>query len=252
VAFGREALDIRRTSSRTVGARLGTRELGHVPGAPQEPDDAYRVPTLDDPDGATAALYRSVAERLAEEAERASARVIVVTGAVEDDHGEQVAANLAVALASAGARVAIVETDSGRPVLRRLFALERGPGLGEVFSGRVALEEALAPAPGLDRLMVLTAGEGPMAAPLETVLESLRATFELVIVCSPPLLRPRRRSALPPADGVLLAVNLHSVRRSRIVELRRRLRGVRLLGSVIVSPPGSGQAPQEPPVRIAG
>lgn len=253
LALVREALDVRRTSSRTIGTRLGSKELGHVPALPAAVEQAYRVAALEDPDGAVAVAYGLVAANLAEEAERASARVVMVAGTVAEDHGEQVAANLAVSLAAAGRRVAIVEIDLDRPLLRRLFALERGPGLGEVLRDEVPLEDALARVPGVESLVVLTAGiAAPVAPPPDALLDALARTCELVIVCGPPLLR-RGRVPLPRADRLVLAVNLHRVRHSRWPRLERLLRAldVPVLGFVLVGARDSTAVLPAPPERVA-
>jgi Mrp family chromosome partitioning ATPase len=252
LALVREALDVRRTSSRTVGARLAAKELGQVPGAPAAVEHAYRVEALEDPEGAVAAAYRLAAASVAEEAERASARVVMVAGTVAEDHGEQVAANLAVSLAAGGRRVALVEIDPGRPLLRRLFALERGAGLGEVLRDEVPLEAALVRVAGVESLVVLTVGtSAPVAPPPDALLDALAGMFELVVVCAPPLLR-RGRVRLPRADGLLLAVHLHRIRHSRRPRLERLLRrlDVPVLGFVLVGA-GDRTALPKSPERVA-
>ena len=240
LALAREALDVRRTSSRTMAARLGTRELGHVPGVPAALEDSFLLVTRDHLGTGTAA-YDVVAGSLAEEAAQSSARVLLVAGVVPEDHGEQVAANLSVALAALGHTVAIVEPSPARPMLRRFFALEREPGLTEVLRGEVALEDALTAVPGVENLAVITAGaaDGAIEHSPDPILPALAESFDFVLVCVPPLLR-RGRRPLPRADALVLAVYLHQVRRSRRPRLERLLRGVGMptLGFVLVDARG--------------
>jgi Mrp family chromosome partitioning ATPase len=242
LALIREALDVRRTSSRTVAARLGTKEIGRVPDVPEALEDSFTLAAREASEGGSP--YGHVAAALAEEASEAAAKLLVVAGTVSEDNAEQVAPNLAVALAELGHTVAVVELDPGRPVLRRFFALERGPGLAEVLRDEVALDDALARVPDVGGLAVLTAGhaDSPAGEPANGVLDALGATFDYVLVCGTPLLR-RGHAPMPRADALVLAVHLHRVRHSRRPRLERLLRGlgIPVLGFVLVG--GRERAP---------
>jgi len=236
LAVLREALDVRRTSSRSVARRLGLEELGRVPEAPAGIEEAYGVPALEDPEGPAARAYAHLAARVARLADAAGARVILVCGTVAEDHGEQVAAGLAVALAGVGRSVAVVELEPVKPTLRRQFALPRHPGLAEVARGACTLDEALAPVDAEGRLHVLTAGTGEVGrgGTAEAVLDALRERFDTVVVAGPPLLRDGE-----PAQGqaMLLTVGLRRVRHSRRPRLERALAAIDLpvLGFVLVA-----------------
>jgi Mrp family chromosome partitioning ATPase len=241
LALVREALDVRRTSSRSVAARLGIKQLGWVPEASGDVEDAFGPAPLEAPEGATAAAYASLAASVAREAQARSARVLLVCGTVGEDRGEQVAAALGAALATAGRKVAVVELDPGRPTLRREFALTRRPGVTELARGEATLDEALTEVPGVDGLAVLAAGAAlPRASgSAETVLDALRERSDLVVVTGPPLLRDG--AGLPPAaDALLLAVDLSEIRHSRRPRLERSLGGLDMpvLGFVLLAPAG--------------
>jgi Mrp family chromosome partitioning ATPase len=238
LAVMREALDVRRTSSRRVAARLGLRELGQVPEAPEEVEEAYRLAALESPGSPTARAYAELGDTVAGEARAAAAQVVAVCGTVGEDHGEHVAAGLGTALAAPGRRVAVVEVDPSHPTLRRLFALARRPGLAEVARGKTTLEEALAPVPGVSGLCVLAAGAGPAPGheSTEPVLDALRERFDLVVVAGPPLLHDGAEG-LAGADSLLLAVALRGTRYSRRPRLERLLAGLEMpvLGFVLVA-----------------
>lgn len=278
LAFLRERLDVRRTSSRSVAARLGFRELGRVPEVPAGVEEAYQQPAIESPDGSAA--YERLAGRVAAAAREASARVVAVRGTVAEDRGEQVAAGLAAALAAEGRTVAAVELDPGRPALRRQFALARRPGASEVARGGATLDDALTNVQGVSGLSVLTAGAGPAPGgqAAEKVLDSLRERFDMVVVAGPPLLRrgkgsppgggatARRRSspggrALPGVDALLLAVALRRTRHSRRPLLERVLEdlGIPVLGFVLIASAGDprlgaslGSAQRAPDLAAGG
>ena len=250
LALMREALDVRRTSSRSVAARLGFKELGQVPEVPGELEEAYRLPVLESPESPTAKAYARLGATVAEEAQAGSARVVLVCGTVAEDRGEQVAAGLGAALAARGRNVAVVELDPSHPTLRRQFALARRPGWAEVASGQSTLHEALTPVPRLPGLSVLTAGAGPSAGreTAEAVLHALRDRFDLVVVAGPPLLRDGG-GALAAADALLLTVDLRRTRRSRRPRLERVLEGLEMpvLGFVLMASANGGSRLSAPP-----
>ena len=265
LAFLRERLDVRRTSSRSVAARLGFGELGRVPEIPDGVEETYRVPALELP-GAAAEAYERLAVRVAAVARGASARVLAVCGTVAEDRGEQVAAGLAAALAAPedGRRVAVVGLDPARPVLRRQFALARRPGASEVARGETTLDEALTSVPGVSGLSVLTAGAGPAPEPeaAEALLGALRTRFDMIVVTVPPLLESR--GAPPPlpsrVDALLLAVALRRTRHSRpprveqVVEaLDVPVLGFVLMASANTEPPSAAlPSAQRAPELAAG
>jgi Mrp family chromosome partitioning ATPase len=246
LAFLRERLDVRRTSSRSVAASLGLAELGRVPEVPKGVEEAYRLPALESPDGFEAKAYGRLAARVVSTARLRSGQVVAVCGVVADDRGEQVAAGLAAALESEGRRVAVVELDPSRPALRRQFALARRPGAAEVSRGEATIEEALAPVQGLDRLSVLTAGAGPApeGEAAEELVGALRKRFDVVVVAAPPLLPGASRGGgLAGVDALVLAVALRRTRRSRRPRLERALEdvGLPVLGFVLMASAGESR-----------
>jgi capsular exopolysaccharide synthesis family protein len=141
------------------------------------------------------------------------AKVMVVTSSVPGEGKSTTAANLAIAIARSGQRVALVDADLRKPVLGKLFGLEQSAGLVDVVRGRAAVDDVLQRWGAFD-LSVLTAG-GTTSIPSEllgTVATSrlvtdLRARFDTVIIDSPPLV-PVTDAAIVStlADGVVLVV----------------------------------------------
>jgi len=238
LALFRERLDVRRTSSRRMAARLGFGQLGRVPEVPDGLEEAYRLPALESPGGTAAGDYERLAAAVAEAAQEASARVMAVSGTVAEDRGEQVAAGLAAALAVDGRTVAVAELDPARPTLRRLFALARRVGAAEVARGEAGLDAALAGVQGVSGLSVLSAGAGPAPGgeAAAAVLGALRERFDVVVVAGPPLLE--EGGAQPPGiETVVIPVVLRRTRHSRRPRLERVVGdlGVPVLGYVLVA-----------------
>jgi polysaccharide biosynthesis transport protein len=72
-------------------------------------------------------------------------KTIMITSAVEQEGKSTTVANLAIALARAGQRVALVDLDLRRPFLDNFFELGSPPGLTQVALGEATIDEALIP-----------------------------------------------------------------------------------------------------------
>jgi capsular exopolysaccharide synthesis family protein len=122
-----------------------------------------------------------------------------------------VAANLAVALAQAGQRVALVDADLRRPSLHRLFSLHQRVGTTTVLLDQADTLDALQQlGPGLPA--VLTSGQLPPnpsellgSRRMQQLIQELRHAFDVVLVDCAPLLPVTDPMVVARfADGVLL------------------------------------------------
>jgi capsular exopolysaccharide synthesis family protein len=130
---------------------------------------------------------------------------ILIASAAPGDGKTTIARHLAEAAAGMGSRVLLVEADFRHPMLSRELAIEPGPGLPEVLVGAISIDEAThsidlqAPSSGegaTERsLDVLACGTAVPPNPSELlechamkeVLEQAKATYDLVVIDTPPL-----------------------------------------------------------------
>jgi capsular exopolysaccharide synthesis family protein len=169
-------------------------------------------------------------------------RVLMVSSAMPSEGKTTVAVNLALALADAGQRVALIEADLRRPRVTSYLGLVNGVGLTNVLTGRVRAEE-VAQAYGDGDLVVIGAGpSAPNPAQLlasgamRALLEQLRESHDYVVLDAPPLLPVADATGLAVlADGVLLSVRHGSTTREQLQRTRDTLDrvGARTVGAVL-------------------
>ena len=152
-------------------------------------------------------------------------KTILITSAGPGEGKSITSSNLAITMAQAGKRTLLVSADLRKPVIHKIFGLNREPGLTNVLVGAVKLEEVLKTltdillgtkeweealkVPGLDNLNILTSGYLPpnpseiLNLPeMDSLLEQLKTRFDLIIFDSPPV--------LPVTDAAILGAKVDS------------------------------------------
>jgi polysaccharide biosynthesis transport protein len=248
LAFLWDALDTRIRSVETLREGLGLRLLGRLPSPARKLQKDDQLVMLAAPLGHEAEAFRVLRASFDYANADYQARTIMVSSAVGGEGKSTTVANLAVALARAGRRVVLIDSDLRRPSLHRFFGLDQHPGLIDVELGHVELEEALRPVPlrqwdataangsrpagrRQGRLEILTAGhvfQAPDELGVELtvagVAKSLQDHADLVLIDAAPLLPVGDALALSAhVDALVLVVRLDSLRPSAFDDLRRTL-----------------------------
>ena len=258
LAFLWEALDTRVRTAEEIGEKLGGLALlARVPSPSKKARAEHRLVMLDEPTGTQAETFRMLRTNLDFVSLDRDARTIIVTSAVEQEGKSTTIANLAIAMARAGQRVALVDLDLRRPYIDRFFGVQ-GPGVTQVALGHVPLDQALATIaisePGKAEvaatangngngngnghakvvkglLQVLPSGPIPPdpgefvnTHALSEILAELRERFDIVLIDAPPVLRVGDAMALSTkVDGVVVVARMKVVRRQMLTELSRQL-----------------------------
>jgi polysaccharide biosynthesis transport protein len=213
-----------------------------------------------EPQTPAAEAYRIVATNLELVNLERSARTIMFTSATHDEGKSTTVANLAIALARTGRRVALVDIDLRNPALAGLFSLDDHAGLTTVALGRARLDDVLAqvslsyvnPKEKIERsainttqgvLEVLPVGPPPPnpaefvgSDALAAILAELEQRADLVLLDTPPILDVSDAMTLSSrVDGLVVVTKLSAVRRPTLQELHRVLAGAPIakLGFVI-------------------
>lgn len=201
IAVLRETLDTRIRNERDVELITDAPIIGGIVFDPKAKERPLIVHA--DPHSPRAESFRTLRTNLQFlEAGRAT-RAFVVTSSIESEGKSTTAANLAIALADAGARVLLVDADLRRPKVADYMGIEGAVGLTDLLIGRAELLDVVQRW-GRNDLFVLPAGRIPPnpsellgSAAMAATIEQLGRTFDVVLFDAPPL--------LPVTDAAVLA-----------------------------------------------
>ena len=147
LAFLREALDTRVRSAEAIEERLGIPLLARLPEPSKKLRTTDELVMVAEPTSVPAEAFRMLRTNFEFAALGKDMRTVMVTSATEQEGKSTTIANLAVALARSGKRVALVDLDLRRPYLDRFFGLRDRPGVTQVALGAATLDDAIALVP---------------------------------------------------------------------------------------------------------
>lgn len=230
-----EALDPRVRSRRDLEALLGLPVLAEIDGPHRGPTLA----TLGEGASSEADAYHLVRLGLDFANVDGMMRTIFVSSTGEENGKSTTAANVAVAFAQAGRRVALVDLNLRSPYLSGVFGLHGSPGVTDVLRKEAELEDILftvdvaSDGRRLDGGVLEVAGTGvlPPRPPellgskaLGSLLSDLGSRADVVVVDGPPLTFASDVTAVAShVQAVILVSSLRRARRSTLAEARRVL-----------------------------
>ncbi len=213
--------------------------LGEVPHFRQE--DSAPVGTEGYP-GPKAEAFRTIYSNLRFASFERPIRSVIITSAVPGEGKTFIAANLALAIASAGKQVIVVDCDLRRPGLSQFFDVKNTAGLVNMLVGESDLEELLQ-ATEVEGLRVLSSGPLPpnplemlSSERMDRLCKALSEHADFVIYDAPPSGVVTDAAALvSKLDGVLMVAEQAGPSSKQLVaarDLLRRARG-RIIGSIL-------------------
>ena len=182
------------------------------------------VVVFHEPQSVPAEQFRGLRNSLVSLNSDRAPRVIAVTSALRGEGKSVAIANLACTLVELReTRVILVDADLRDPSIETLLGVAPGPGLCEVLSGRLPLDQAIR-GTFLRGLSLLGPGEATEASAeflasgrLKPVLDALKETYHYILVDTPPALAVTDAGVVGrSADGILLVVRLESTPRARV------------------------------------
>ena len=200
LAFFRDRLDdtIRSADDLDRLAQGEVPTLGLIPAL----DSGGGLAVQDDPRGSTAEAYRTLRTAVRFAGLDRKLRVLQVTSSSLGEGKTTTVANLAVVMAQAGQKVAVVCCDLRRPRVHELFGQSLSPGFTDILLGEATLSQALRHL-GQNLYLLPAGGRPPNPSELlqttraESMISALAAEFDYVLIDSTPI--------LPVTDGLVVS-----------------------------------------------
>jgi capsular exopolysaccharide synthesis family protein len=188
--------------------------LGQIPDV-RASRTAHGLPLLQPEDDryTYAEAFRSLRSSLIFMPNQAEMKAILVTSAIPNEGKSTIASNLAITMANAGARVLLVDADLRRGDIATLFDIDGKNGLTNILRGEVPWRECVEDTK-LASLHVIArgpvtnqSGELLLRPIVDTVLDEMKASYDLVIFNTAPILAADDTPTLAPHfDGVLMVI----------------------------------------------
>jgi non-specific protein-tyrosine kinase len=246
-AYLLEYLDDTLKNPDDVQKELGLTTLGAVP-VIENPGDEMVM--LSGSQSAATEAYRVLRTNLQFVAVDRPLRTLLVSSPAPTEGKSLTVANLGAALAQAGKRVVVVDTDLHRPRLHKLFKLRNNAGITTALLEERPVLDGLLQETAVPGLRVLTSGPLPPnpaellgSTRMKELLGELSAQADVVVLDSPPATALSDAAILSTqADGVLLVLDSGRTRREvakRSLEALKRV-NARVVGALLNRMPTRG------------
>ena len=167
-------------------------------------------------------------------------QVLAITSSSPNEGKSTVSVRLAITLASAGAKVLLIDADMRKPTLHHQLALNSERGLSFILAGETGIEAITTRFPNLDFMPVgvrpPNPGELLHNSALGKFVQVARAKYDFILIDTPPLgLVSDAFSAAECADQVLLVVRDRHTSKSLLRQVMQRLQplGDKVIGVVL-------------------
>jgi Mrp family chromosome partitioning ATPase len=199
------------------------------------------------PQSPTTEAFRNIHTNLKLGLER---KTILVTSSGPREGKSSVVCNLGLVMAQIGLKTLLVSTDMRRPLIEKMFGLNREPGLNEVIMGTVPLDaglrnitdimlgniglEDIRKTPGIENIWILPAGHLPQnpveiidSKSLVELIAKFKSRFDVIIFDAPPVLPVTDASLLAPkVDGVIMVYEIGRTSREGLMRAKVQLEAV--------------------------
>lgn len=203
--------------------------LGTVPALHQSATTARGIVMFEQPPSpAQAEAYRLLRYHVLS----SGRRTLALTSPTVGETSDALTANLAAAVAQAGNRVLLVDTNLRAPLLQKMLNLEKARGLAGWFSEEGADWRGYVQSTSVQGLVVIPAGappsdpgallEGPA---LKRLIDQARAEYDFVIVNAPPVLGIADALAVARGvEAVILVIDSQTTARREAEQARTELK----------------------------
>jgi capsular exopolysaccharide synthesis family protein len=197
---------------------------------------------IDEPMSVVAEQYRTIRTNIQFSSVDKIVKTIMVTSANMSEGKSTTVSNLAVAFAQQGKKVLLIDADLRKPTLQYVFNLKNSVGLSSVLSWRSQLADSInnTHIPDLD---VITSGPIPPnpsellgSNSMKSLLTTLKSSYEIILIDSPPLLPVTDAKVLGGiVDGLILVLKSGSTEIEDVKKVKAMIDGIsaKILGTIL-------------------
>lgn len=177
-------------------------------------------------------------------------KTILLTSVGPGDGKSTVSANLAVAFAQSGRKVALVGCDLRKPVLHKIFSMDNSVGLTALLTGNATIDEVIMSMEEVPDLDVIPTGPVPpnpaellQSKAMANFIGELRERYDVVLFDGAPVIAVTDSAVMAnQVDGTVLVIRAHEVPNDVAIHAKNLLEqaNARLLGVVL-----NGVRPQD-------
>lgn len=193
-------------------------------------------------DFATQEAFKTIRTNLMFSTSTTACKKILITGSAPGEGKSTVCSNLAIAIAQAGQRVLLIDSDLRAPVQHRFFRTKPLPGLSEALVNLKPVNEVII-AIGQSNLHLIPAGTIPpnpaellASQNMDKLLETLSSQYDYILLDSPPLnLVSDALNLTSKVDGTVLIVRENTSEHRHVRETLQALEfaNAKVLGMVL-------------------
>jgi succinoglycan biosynthesis transport protein ExoP len=177
--------------------------------------------------------------------------LLLVSSSLPGEGKTTTALELSSALSATGKSTLLIDADLRKPQLAQTLGLETAVGLTTVLTGGVLVSEAVQRTQLLNGVGVLTTGVLPpnpsellASDQMRQLLEDLRASYDVIVIDTPPALPVTDAAAVAhQCDGVLFVCRYGLASTAQVAQAAKSFQAAsaRLLGSVLTAVPSRAQ-----------
>lgn len=198
--------------------------------------------TINNPKSPVSEAYRTLRTNIQFSSFDKKIQTIVITSSGPSEGKSTTASNLAVVLAESGSKTLLIDCDQRKPKLHKVFFTSNNCGLSDILVGKENFQDAVKQTES-SNLDILTSGTKPpnpaellASTKMKDFIESLRETYEYIILDTPPIIAVTDAQLLSRyADGCLLVVASNQAERAAAIKSKELLQKVnaKILGVVL-------------------
>ncbi|WP_418790829.1 CpsD/CapB family tyrosine-protein kinase [Phosphitispora sp. TUW77] len=205
-------------------------------------DDKRHLITSTNPKSPIAEAFRTLRTNIHFSALDRPFKTIMITSAGPGEGKSTTLANLAVAMAQAGAKVLVIDCDLRKPVQHRVFEVSGLKGITNILVEQADIDITIQSA-AVERLSVLPCGPIPPnpsellgSNRMQDLLEHLKNKFDIILIDSPPVVAVTDAAILSAqVDGVILVLRAGVARIDMVKQTKEQIEKAngKIIGTVL-------------------